>query len=182
MMLAVALSSVLAAQPSAARPPDAPATVQGVEDKDGVPGVIATFVVAQPASVVLEKLWSGAYATRIFPQVKRNAVLERSGNTAVIEVEAKAPLGSFVYRQKSSLARDAQGGGAIRWDRISGDMDVVRGGWIVTPVSETSCLVRYESYVALGPRLLYGVVKDQAVENGRTLAERVRSALAASAP
>jgi hypothetical protein len=152
------------------------------ETPDGLPGVVATFTVDAPADLVLDRLWDGRYARWIFPQIARRTEIERTPVSVVLEYELKTVIGAMRYRQRNIVERSAAGGGAMRWERLSGDMDVVRGEWLITPLGASRCAVRYTSFVATGPRLFYGFVRSQQVDNTRGVAERVRAVAASTVP
>lgn len=168
-MLALALLLVAAPEP---------AVVTGIEDKDGIPGAIATFTVDVPADRLLDFVWDGSNSSKIFPEIRGRTELSRTPTSVTLRYELDTILGAWRYRQENVVARLPGGGGSMRWHRLDGDMDVVRGEWLITPLGPDRCSVRYTSYVATGPRLFYGVIKGQQVDNMKDLAERVRAAVA----
>lgn len=156
-----------------------PATVTAVEDANGVPGVIATFTVDVPADRLLDFVWDGRNSQKIFREIKSRTELERTPTSVKLRYELSTIIGALRYRQENVVERHPGGGGAMRWQRIDGDLDAVHGEWLITPLGPARCQVRYTSYVGTGPRVLYGFLKGQQVDAMKDLAERVRTALAA---
>ncbi len=158
----------------------APATVTAVEDADGVPGAIATFTVDVPADLLLDFVWDGRNSARIFREITSRTELERTPTSVTLRYGLSTIIGTMRYRQRNVVERYPGGGGTMRWQRLDGDMDALHGEWLITPLGERRCQVRYTSYVATGPRLLYGILKGQQVNSMKDLAERVRTAVGAN--
>ncbi|MCC7072695.1 MAG: hypothetical protein IT383_15305 [Deltaproteobacteria bacterium] len=157
-----------------------PATVTAVEDADGIPGVIATFTIDVSADRLLDFVWDGSNSSKIFREITSRTELERTPTSVKLRYELTTIIGALRYRQQNIVERHPGGGGAMRWQRIDGDMDAVHGEWLITPLGPTRCQVRYTSYVGTGPRILYGFLKSQQVDNMKDLAERVRAAITAA--
>jgi hypothetical protein len=167
--------------PPGAGPALAPEAIEAQTAPDGIPGVVASFTVAAPAAFVLDQLWDGRNSPRIFSQIHRRTVVERpDANSIVLEYELKSMIGNMTYRQRNVVEKNPDGSGIMRWLRLSGDLDVVRGHWRVTPLGPSLCRVEYANFVATGPKVFYGFVGDQALAQTRGLAQRVRAVITAT--
>lgn len=152
-----------------------PPTIAPLTDKDGTPGVAATFDVEAPADVVLDLLWDVSRFRRIFPDIKSLEVVKDAPPVIDVRFDVDAVIASPTYTLRRTLDVEA---GEIRWVSIAGDLKRIAGRWIVRPAGARRSVVVYESFVDVGVPGLSSVYRDLVKARLDQMAGRVRKAAA----
>ena len=118
------------------------------ENKAGIPGIQAKFVVSAPTDRIWEVLLDYDHFPEIFKGIKKMSVLHENHSGALIEFWIDAVLAELhyvLYRQYEIPRR------RITWKRISGDLQAIEGSWEIRDTAKSGeKLVIYESYVRVG--------------------------------
>ncbi len=128
LLLVSALVCAFAWQASAASEPKSAVTVR---EEAGLYRVVATFRVLQPAAIAMAVLTDYEHIPRFMPDVRRSTVLERSGDSVVVDQEAVARLTMFSKRIHLVLAIQERPGGISFQDRCGESFTRYEGGWTV---------------------------------------------------
>ena len=149
------------------------------ENKAGIPGIQAKFVVSASTDRIWEVLLDYDHFPEIFKGIKKMSVLHENLSGALIEFWIDAVLAELhyiLYRQYESPRR------RITWKRISGDLQAIAGSWEIHDTTKPgNKLVIYESYVRVGgpvpTKLIRWGAKRKAREMGKHLRQWIEGEL-----
>jgi ribosome-associated toxin RatA of RatAB toxin-antitoxin module len=188
---AIALVAALLAAPTAVRaeaPPSAalldktqekPRVVKvfskdATEGIEGIKGLQATFFIAAEPQAVLGTLWDVSRFLEIFPDIKELKVLKREQDMLEVDFFVSAIIKKVRYTLRRRLDRDK---GLIRWREIDGDVERIRGSWLVEKTAHAGVTkVTYSSFVKYGMFIPETLVRDAAIAKVEELSVRVRNA------
>lgn len=178
----LALLCCLAASPEMPALAVEPERMVAFDAPDGAKGVRAEFVVPHGAAAVAELIWQGQYVRAIFPEVKQRTLAKvESDSSMLVDYLTDGGIADFKYQVRFQRERRPDGSILIRWDKVHGDMGIVRGTWTLTPLAPDYCRAVYESFATLGPSFLDGFVRDGIARSTQGIAERVRKSAATDA-
>ena len=172
----------LMADPGPANPVKDPEVVTTVTDTDGTQGIQASFVVQATADDVAQMIWVGNTVRQMFPQVKERKDVPSSDGDLLADYVVEGVTSDLKYRLRFHRERQANGATVIKWNKVSGDMGIIRGTWRITPLNAGACRVEYTSFATMGPAFLQGFVRDGMAKSTKGIAERTRKVIRPAAP
>ena len=151
--------------------------VEDKENRAGIPGIQAKFIVSASIDRIWEVLLDYEQFPEIFSGIKKMSVLHENHSGAFIEFWIDAVLAELHYILYRHYEIPRQ---RITWKRISGDLQVIEGSWEIRDTAKPGAtLVIYESYVKVGgavpTRLIRWGAKRKAREMGKQLRRWIES-------
>ena len=150
------------------------------EGIDGIQGLRATFHVAAAPDRVLAVLWDVRRFPDMFPDIKHMRVLSRGETEIDVEFRVDAVIAEVTYTLRRTLDKERR---SIRWHEIAGDLEHVRGSWLVENTADPNLSrVTYASFVSVNAFVPESVYRNIAEGKVEELAGRLRRAVEESAP
>jgi len=155
------------------------------DEKDGVKGLVATFVVNQDRDVVFEVLNDIKGFKKVFPNILEVKLVRESESSRDVffRVDAVLSEASYTLRRNHSRSKIVD---IITWNRLSGDANVIRGSWTLSDGDKPGVTrVVYSSYVDVSALVPTSTVRSIAMGKVEEMVVRIRKACderAAAAP
>lgn len=147
--------------------------VEAVQNREGIPGVRAMFVVAASREHIWSVLVDYSNFPRFFKGIKKLRVIEQDVRGAKVELWTPVAFINFHYILHR---RYVEPGRRLTWTQISGDMKRIEGGWEIrdTPRSGVYLLL-YESFVEVGGVIPTKLVRRGALSKARKMGKQLRA-------
>lgn len=152
---------------------DGEVLIKTVQHAEGIPGILAKFVVAAPPERIWATLLDYENFPKIFKGVEKIRVLEQSPSGAQVECWVSTVFKNIHY----VLARRYDHPGRrLSWSQLRGDLKRMEGHWEIRDTAlPGSQLVVYESYIELDGGPPAALVRWVALEKTRQMSERLRN-------
>jgi hypothetical protein len=143
--------------------------VEAIEDENGLPGAIAKFQMAGSRSEIWKMLNDFSNFPLMYDDITRLEVKSEDNEGAELEIWMKVGIIKVHY----SLYRHYEiKNYKLTWERLSGDMKVVDGGWeIVDAVDSTNKILVFKSFVDPGRLIPKKLVRRQTIKRAYKLGE-----------
>ena len=151
---------------------DGKVVVVDKENRAGIPGIQAKFVVSASIDRIWEVLLDYEHFPEIFKGIKKMSVLHENHSGAIIEFWIDAVLAElhYILHRHYEIPRKR-----ITWERISGDLQVIEGSWEIRDTAKNEeKLVIYESYVKVGGPVPTKLIRWGAKRRAREMGKRLR--------
>jgi hypothetical protein len=151
---------------------DGDVIVEAVQNREGIPGVRALFVVSASRERIWGVLLDYDNFSEIFAGIDKIKVLEQDEHGAHVEFWIDAILKNYhyvLYRHYEKRGR------RLTWKQISGDLKSIEGSWEIRDTSRSGIhLLVYESYVEVAGVIPTSLVRWTAMRKAHEMGERLR--------
>lgn len=151
---------------------DGKVQVEAIENKEGILGLRAMFVVSASKGRIWATLNDYENFVHIFEGIEEITVLEKNEYGARVEFWIDAVLEKYHYILYRRYEKPEW---RITWKRVSGDLERIEGKWEIHDTPRPGLnLVIYESYVKVGGLIPTGLVRWGAMRKARKMGTRLR--------